>query len=294
MQPMYLYYFTREENFPIFIQYGFHDEDMALHTHADFYELVIVMNGSATHIVNNEEYQIHRGDVFVIGNDIAHGYTNPSDFQICNIMFQPEIVFQPDYDIKLSSGFHALFIIEPCITKDSRFQSRLKLNYEAYEKLSQLIDSMIDCSIHKTNGWKTSLLSGFLQIVVFLCNEYTLPHTVPKDSLLNLALPVAYIQKQYANNISIEKLAELSMFSVRHFSRLFQQTYQISPLQYILKVRIHHACSLLSQTTLPVSNIAFSCGFGDSNYFSRQFKKMTGISPIDYRNFTSHVSQIHT
>lgn len=58
---MYLQYFTAQKDFPFYIQYGHHDENMFLHNHADFSELVFVLGGHATHIVNDEEYPIQKG-----------------------------------------------------------------------------------------------------------------------------------------------------------------------------------------------------------------------------------------
>lgn len=76
----FLNWFTQDETFPFFIQYGTHDEDLCLHTHADFSELVIVLSGTATHVVDGEEYPIRKGDVFVISNNTAHGYKHPKIF----------------------------------------------------------------------------------------------------------------------------------------------------------------------------------------------------------------------
>ena len=78
----FLNWFTQDETFPFFIQYGTHDEDLCLHTHADFSELVIVLSGTATHVVDGEEYPIRKGDVFVIRNNTAHGYKHPKNFHI--------------------------------------------------------------------------------------------------------------------------------------------------------------------------------------------------------------------
>lgn len=87
---MYLQYFTAQKDFPFYIQYGHHDENMFLHNHADFSELVFVLGGHATHIVNDEEYPIQKGDVFVINENTSHAYKDPRHFRICNIMFQPD------------------------------------------------------------------------------------------------------------------------------------------------------------------------------------------------------------
>ncbi|GJM83763.1 hypothetical protein HMSSN139_62590 [Paenibacillus sp. HMSSN-139] len=81
MTNVYLNWFTRDEQFPFFIQYGGHEEDTFDHSHADFSELVIVLNGHATHIVNNEESFIKKGNVFVINGSTSHAYKDPQDLK---------------------------------------------------------------------------------------------------------------------------------------------------------------------------------------------------------------------
>lgn len=99
--------------------------DLCLHTHADFSELVIVLSGTATHVVDGEEYPIRKGDVFVISNNTAHGYKHPKNFHICNIMFHLSYFLDYQSDIKTTAGFHALFVIEPTLTKTQGFKRQL-------------------------------------------------------------------------------------------------------------------------------------------------------------------------
>ena len=122
---MYLQYFTAQKDFPFYIQYGHHDENMFLHNHADFSELVFVLGGHATHIVNDEEYPIQKGDVFVINENTSHAYKDPRHFRICNIMFQPDYFLKNFGDIKSLPGYHSLFVIEPALTQQNGFQSRI-------------------------------------------------------------------------------------------------------------------------------------------------------------------------
>ena len=134
----FLNWFTQDETFPFFIQYGTHDEDLCLHTHADFSELVIVLSGTATHVVDGEEYPIRKGDVFVISNNTAHGYKHPKNFHICNIMFHLSYFLDYQSDIKTTAGFHALFVIEPTLTKTQGFKRQLTLNLAQYEEIHTL------------------------------------------------------------------------------------------------------------------------------------------------------------
>lgn len=284
MESMYLRYFTQDSNYPFFIQYGFHDTDLYMHMHADFTELVIVLNGTAMHKVDNESYFIKKGDVFVISNNTSHGYEHTHDFRICNIMYRPEILMSSDLDIRRLAGFHALFVIEPYLTMERSFQSRLKLQLGDFEQIHSMVACMIQEYTKKADGWKAMLNSYFMMLVVLLSRAYSMPSSDVKSDIINIAKSVSYMESNYADSISIEKLAELSNLSIRHFTRIFRDTYQTTPGNYILSLRMQHACYLMKNTPLSISEIAFQSGFNDSNYFSRQFHKLFDITPRQYRS----------
>jgi len=283
MSDMYLKYFTNDDGFPFCIQYGFHEEPMFMHSHIDFFELVIVLNGTAIHIVDNERYEINKGDVFVIGNNTTHGYLNTKDFKICNLMFRPDSLLSSEYDIKKAPGFHALFIIEPFITQEHNFQSKLKLHTENFETVADMVKEMIFEYETKSIGWQTFVNSRFLELVVRLSRAYTFAANDPGGTWVSLSLPVSYMERHYLENININQLAERSGFSPRHFTRLFLKTYNTTPIEYIIHLRLQKACSLLKGTRLSISEIAFQCGYNDSNYFTRQFRKEFSLTPSEYR-----------
>ena len=71
--------------------------------------------------------------------------------------------------------------------------------------------------------------------------------------------------------------------SRRSFLRAFQAATGTSPLAWLISQRIHRACQVLRHTDRSITEIAFDVGFNDSNYFTRQFRKVTGFSPRAYR-----------
>lgn len=284
MFEMKLSYFTTDESFPLFIQYGYHDEGIFSHTHKDFSELVIVMKGSAKHIVDDEKFFIKKGDVFVISNDTFHGYEETENFRICNVMYQPEILFSSDYDVKKNAGFHALFVLEPYFTKEYTFKSRLMLKPKDFDRINLLIDFMVSEYENKFDGWQTILGANFMTLVTMLSRLYSFDNKPGKCNLINIAKSISYMESHYIEDIPIDVLAEISHYSPRHFTRIFSETYNTTPLNYILSLRINKACSLLKENSLTISNIALQCGFNDNNYFSRIFKKRIGLTPKQFRD----------
>jgi AraC-like DNA-binding protein len=284
MVTMSLGNFTKDTNYPFFIQYGFHDSDLYMHTHADFSELVIVINGTAMHKVDNESYFVKKGDVFVISDNTSHGYEKTNDFRICNIMYRPERLLSSDYDVRKLAGFHALFVIEPYLTMERSFQSRLKLSLADFDQVNSIIACMVQEYDKKTDGWKTMINSRFMMLVVLLSRAYSLPSYDIKSDIINIAKSVSYMESNYKDHISIDQLAAQSNLSTRHFTRIFRATYQTTPSNYILTLRMQHACLLLKNTSMNISEIAFQSGFNDSNYFTRQFGNLFHIAPTQYRN----------
>lgn len=95
---------------------------------------------------------------------------------------------------------------------------------------------------------------------------------------------ILYIQNHICDEyIDFDLLAKNNKISIDHFRHIFKKTYNISPLQYFHKAKINYIKNLLHNSNYSIGDIAALLGFNDLNYFSRFFKKHTGISPSEYR-----------
>lgn len=92
-----------------------------------------------------------------------------------------------------------------------------------------------------------------------------------------------FIDQHYAQDISLEQLAQLANYSTTHLSKCFRDATGLPPIRYLNIVRIEQAKYLLSYTDEPIGQIMEQCGFSDAAYFSRAFKKMLGYSPQKFR-----------
>ncbi len=93
-----------------------------------------------------------------------------------------------------------------------------------------------------------------------------------------------YIEVNYFQNVSVEKLAEVAGFSKYHFNRIFKSILNESVCQYVNRIRIEHSLFLLAyRTDRSLTDIALELGYTDSAIFSRAFKNNYGISPYAYR-----------
>ncbi|WJH30996.1 helix-turn-helix domain-containing protein [Paenibacillus sp. CC-CFT742] len=284
MSSTYLNWFTSDLQFPFYIQYGGHEEDTELHQHVDFSELVIVLNGNATHVVHTEEYFIKKGNAFVINGSTPHAYRDPHDFKICNIMFRPEMLASIGPDLKKSNGYQALFVLEPYYRNIQSYPGKLALPIPSLEYVESLIAVMIQEYHGQLQGYQTMLLSRFTELVVYLSRHYdTQEKGMEGNHLMHLANAISYMEDHYLEPLTLEGIASKSNISVRHLNRIFRSYYQMTPIAYMLTLRLERACSLLKHSSLTITQISYECGFNDSNYFTRQFRKAYGVSPKVYR-----------
>ncbi len=103
------------------------------------------------------------------------------------------------------------------------------------------------------------------------------------DTLNEIDRAINYFTENYAKEINIEEYAISRHMSVSWFIRNFKNITKLTPLQYIIYLRINSAKALLSTTDYPVSQIANIVGFDNALYFSRLFHKHTGVSPMKFR-----------
>ncbi|MBQ7930243.1 MAG: helix-turn-helix transcriptional regulator [Clostridia bacterium] len=93
-----------------------------------------------------------------------------------------------------------------------------------------------------------------------------------------------YIENHYAEEITLDNLCDAAGgLSEQYLCRLFKSTVGQRPIEFILRKRIDTARAYLDKTDLPISDIAVKCGFHNTSYFYRNFKKFTGTSPLTYR-----------
>ena len=92
-----------------------------------------------------------------------------------------------------------------------------------------------------------------------------------------------HIHAHFREKLIIRDLAKLCQISLRQFERKFQSYFNLTPQQYIIKMRIHESCDLLSEQGMSIGKIAMELGFYDQSSFTVQFKKTMGLTPLQYR-----------
>ncbi len=258
-------------------------EPFPLHTH-EFSELVIVFAGRGTHVTESEEWSIQAGDVFVIQGERAHGYCTIEALRLVNILFDPTHLGVPETDLLAIPGYHALVTVEPRYRREHRFGSRLRLSLEQLGQVALLVDALERETAAKEPGYQSMAAAYFMQIVGYLSRCFTAAGSPRRLSLLRLAAAIGHLEQNIDRRVGIAELRAITHMSESSLLRAFKKTVGLSPIGYHLRLRLRRACRLLESRELPITEVAYRAGFCDSNYFSRAFRRVMGVSPRAYRD----------
>jgi AraC-like DNA-binding protein len=104
-----------------------------------------------------------------------------------------------------------------------------------------------------------------------------------------IARSIAFMSLHLDERIKIDRLAERAGLSASYFWALFKQKTGSTPVNVLIRLRMHQACHLLKATDLNVKTVAAVLGYKDSFYFSRQFKSVHGVAPANYQRMDPSV-----
>ncbi len=246
----------------------------AHHCHA-YFELFYVETGACRFTIENNMYDLQAGDFMLIPPYVLH-YTR--------YMFGPckrNTVFFRNEDIGKS--------VKDLLPGNGDFFSEMQIFRvpEAYRRQILLLFSQMMTEGKIADGFSNAILETILQTLFLLCGRVCdffrdVPaeiHTTDRQ-VINAA---KYISSHYTEPVTAAEIAAAVGFSPNYLSKKFREAAGIGVHQYLSFIRLKHAALELISTGDPVTEIAFRCGFSDSNYFKDAFKKAYGISPREYR-----------
>lgn len=255
---------------------------MAVHTH-EFAELTIVTAGAAAHLTAQGRYPITAGDVFFVPPERPHGFAEARGLGLVNILFLPKLMPEVAEEVRAMPGWQALFESEPRYRDAQGFAGHLRLPPEELERVAALARELEAETRTRAAGGETMARALFEQLTVRLARCYGAHASPAGRRLLAVQRAIRRIEETHAEPAGLAALARMAGMSLSTFKRAFGEVTGTSPIEYLLQVRLARACHLLRETDATVTEAALAAGFGDSNYFARQFRARLGATPREWR-----------
>jgi len=270
------------DGFPLAVERRDPQHPFPPHTH-EFSELVIVTGGRGLHVTGADAWELSRGDVFVIAGSRPHHYRDLRDLRLVNLLYQPEKLELGLWDLPTLPGYHVLFVLKGS-WRGRPFRSRLHLSSRELAHVLGLVD-VLDAELQaRAPGFGFMAAAAFMQIVGFLARCYGRSRDPDDRSLLRVAEALSHLERHYDQPISLDELARIAAMSRRNFVRVFRRATGTSPRARLIQLRLDRAAALLRGTGRKITDIAFEVGFSDGNYLARQFRRVLGVTPRQYRS----------
>mgnify|MGYP002876536472 FL=1 len=254
-----------------------------LHSHPTCLELVLITNGSGLHLLGDHEYPIASGDAFVIHPNDVHGYQNTRDLGLINILFKPEQLHLPEFDLQDLAGYQALFHVEPQFRQKHLFHSRLRLKRHDLARVTAIIDMLEQEMEQEEPGHVCMTVVHMTSLICDLSRCYERSRAKDTMLILRLSKVLNLLEEHYSRPVRLEEMSKAAHMSERSLRRAFLEVTGNSPTDYLNTIRLERAAELLRQSELQISDVALQCGFSDASYFASQFKRTFRTSPTRFR-----------
>ncbi len=259
-----------------------HDYTTRMHQH-DFSELVFIGGGSGIQVINDVEYPVVAGDVFLIQGYCEHGFKSMEQLSLTNVMFDPGRLPLPLKFLRKLPGFNVIFRLEPTLRSRRNFKNRLHLPKRELAAAESMVQRLAGELTAQSDGFEAAALGILLELVTFVSRHYASQHADNRAALVRMGELISRLERDYIQDWNLARLARLAGTSPNNLLRLFKAATGDSPIDYLIKLRLRHGAFLLADRTRSVSEVAELCGFRDSNYFSKKFRVLYGVSPREYR-----------
>lgn len=244
------------------------------HTH-QFNELVIVDQGYGVHVLNGELYFIQEGDIFFILKDDRHFYNELGTLKLMNILINPNESFKYLKNLDL--------ILQQLLVKNN--SPFIWLITEDKEKCINLAKKMHQIYLANNVSNESPILlqieSFFIQIIsIIITGQKKYPQNSTQYKIRSL---LRYLQQNYCEHIDWKNLSEQFYMSSKTINRQIKKLTGLSPVNYLNRLRVLAGRDKLKQSDDLITEISLSCGFLNSDYFAKCYRKNFGISPSDER-----------
>ena len=146
-----------------------------------------------------------------------------------------------------------------------------------------LFNQGIEAAQHMEKGYQ-QLLSGYVNMLLGYISSYdNASSQAEKETAEDIHQALLFIHENYQNDIRSEDVAQAINWGYSRFRKVFLQQTGMTPYQYIQETRIKQSKFLIMNTTKPLKEIAYDVGFNNPDYFSTAFRRITGISPMEFR-----------
>jgi len=256
--------------------------DYPWHYHPEF-EIIFVEKSYGIRLMGNHIGNFTDGDLMFISPNLPHVWRNDKNFYEGNkdlfvdvyvIQFLEDALMKGFFDLPEFTHVKKLFI---------RGQQGVLIRGRDHRRISELIKSVYHAS-------------GIERLILFLRTLETIAKTPDFELLSSIGYAnaitttdterintvMSFLMENYAREINVQEIADLVSLNKSSFCRYFKSRTHKTCSQFLNEIRIAHACKLLLNSNMTISEIGYEIGYNNISHFNRQFKMITEMTAKEY------------
>lgn len=266
------------------------DLTMFAHWHNEI-EIELFTQGNANITIDNNEVEINENDIlFIPSKSIHFGYSNSSHIKTHTLIFHIEVLCPQNRENSIQKHFN------PFINRTASIPYVIHPHDKGYKDIRFCIDEIIRIVKDKPDCYELIISNRLTEIFVYLySNNYVnikANSVVADKNYLAVKDAISFIEENYSKPLTVDDLANNAGFSKSRFMSIFKEYTNITCKRYINLYRLESSLKLLKDTDNTVLNIAISSGYNNISLFNREFKKVYGLTPSEYRKANRKINYI--
>jgi YesN/AraC family two-component response regulator len=260
-----------------------------------FFEIVRILEGNGMREVNHNKFPYHQGSIFLFTPLDCRGFDSETPTRFCSIRFSEVFLKQCKNAEDRERITLWLKQLEHIFSHHNRFQELLVKHPGDCDMIATLMSSMV-AEYEQKQSYHEENLQHFVTLILNILARNVADNTgntatgLESEPLINRMLLHIHQHIHLPEKLKIDHLASHFNLSANYVGEYFRKFAGESLQHYITHYKIKLVQQRLAYSTLTISQIAGELGFTDESHLSRQFRKYSGVSPVEYRKNAKAVS----
>lgn len=253
------------------------------HYHSEV-ELLYIKKGEGTQFIGDNIKRFKDGDIVLVGANLPHYW------RFDEVYFEEGAKERPDvYVVHFNELFWGnQFLQLPENNNIRLLLEKAKRGIQVSCEQKQKIEEQIESLINDASTKRLSLLLDTLNTIadtkeLTLLSSIGFQHDMLEEENVRINAIYEYSLKNFKRKIQLEEIAAMANISPNSFCRYFKSRTRKTYMQFLIEIRVGHACKLLIQNNLSIKQLCYESGFNNFTSFHKYFKRITGKSPLSYQ-----------
>ncbi len=251
------------------------------HWHEEL-ELGYIQEGASKIITVGAEYIVHQGDGFFINSNVMDMKENAVPGKR---VLEINHIFHPVF---LSGHFRSRFqrkYLDPVVNNRQIEVYVIRRGQEISDKILANLGRLKELQARENMEFQTRniLSETWLLLLEEIRENFEKNKKVKFEQPDRIRNMLSFIHNHYREKVTVAQIGDAVGLSEREVMRSFRKSLNQSPIEYLISYRLNEAKKMLLNSELSITEICFQCGFYDSSYFGKVFRKAFGLTPREFR-----------